>query len=167
MKCPYCQHSDTSVLDSRPTSTNDAIRRRRECSECTKRFTTREHVEMLDMSIVKRDGRSEPFDRNKLLKGILRACEKRPVKREKIEHAVDHIELSLRQMDKTEIQSRIVGELVMGRLMGLDEVAYVRFASVYKKFRDASQFTEEVAKLKNPASPNGNGGRARKITARV
>jgi transcriptional repressor NrdR len=161
MKCPYCQHPETSVLDSRLTSANDSIRRRRECAECVKRFTTYERTELLDISVVKKDGRSEAFDRNKLLKGILRACEKRPVKREKIELAVDQIELQLRQMDKTEIPSRLVGDLVMSQLMELDEVAYVRFASVYKKFKDVSQFAEEVAKLKNPAPSKEAGGRAR------
>lgn len=161
MKCPYCQHPETSVLDSRLTSASDSIRRRRECSECTKRFTTYERTELLDISVVKKDGSLEPFDRNKLLKGMLRACEKRPVKREKMEIAVEQIELQLRQMDKTEIPSRQVGELVMQQLAGLDEVAYVRFASVYKKFRDVSQFAEEVAKLKNPANHKEAGGRAR------
>ncbi|MEM2916349.1 MAG: transcriptional regulator NrdR [Candidatus Woesearchaeota archaeon] len=162
MKCPYCQHAETGVVDSRPNSDSTAIRRRRECTKCSKRFTTSERLEMLDLSIIKKDGSIETFDRNKVIKGILKACEKRPVKREKIEFIADAVETQLRQMDKTEIPSRLVGELVMERLRKLDEVAYVRFASVYKKFRDASQFAEEVAKLKNRTTPNGNGGKARK-----
>ena len=164
MHCPYCQHKDTGVLDSRLTSTNDAIRRRRECAACTKRFTTYERMEMLDLSIVKKDGRRESFDRNKLLKGILRACEKRPVKRERIERAVDEIESQLRQLDRTEIPSRVVGGMVTEKLRSLDEVAYVRFASVYRRFTDASQFAEEVAKLKNTASPKSM-GKAKKALA--
>jgi transcriptional repressor NrdR len=165
MHCPYCQHADTSVLDSRLTSTNDAIRRRRECGGCNKRFTTYERMELLDLAIVKKDGRSESFDRAKLLKGILRACEKRPVKRERVERAVDEIEFQLRQMDKTEVPSRIVGGLVSEKLKEMDEVAYVRFASVYRRFTDASQFAEEVAKLKNAVAPKSVGGKAKKVAA--
>jgi len=124
-------------------------------------------MEMLDLSIVKKDGRSEPFDRTKLLRGLLKACEKRPVKRERIERAVNEIELALRQLDRTEIPSRIVGEMVIERLRDLDEVAYVRFASVYRRFTDVSQFAEEVAKLKNSAPQKRLGGRAKKIAAQA
>ena len=165
MHCPYCQHAETNVLDSRVTSDTDSIRRRRECGSCEKRFTTYERMELLDLSILKKDGRSEPFDRSKLLKGFLRACEKRPVKREKIERAVDEIELLLRQMDRTEVHSRVVGELVSEKLRGMDEVAYVRFASVYRRFTDASQFAEEVAKLKNTETPKNVRGKAKKAAA--
>jgi transcriptional repressor NrdR len=164
MRCPYCQHHDTGVLDSRMTSTGDSIRRRRECGGCSKRFTTYERMEMLDLAILKKDGRTEPFDRNKLLRGIQRACEKRPVKREKIDRAVDEIELQLKQLERTEIPSRTVGSLVIEKLRELDEVAYVRFASVYRKFTDVSQFAEEVAKLKStPASKDV--GKSRKLAA--
>lgn len=165
MHCPYCRHQETNVLDSRLTSSGDAVRRRRSCASCAKRFTTYERMEMLDLSIVKKDGRREPFDRAKLLKGILKACEKRPVKRERIERAVDEIELQLRHLDRTEVPSRIVGELVIGKLRDLDEVAYVRFASVYRRFTDASQFAEEVAKLKSTSAPKTAGGKAKKLVA--
>jgi len=168
MKCPYCQHQDTSVLDSRPASDNNSIRRRRKCARCLKRFTTKEHVELLDLSIIKKDGRSEPFDRTKLLRGILKACEKRPVRRDKIENAINDIETSLRLMDRTEIPSRLVGDMVMERLKTLDEVAYVRFASVYRRFTEARQFVEaarEAAKFNKSASQKGAWGRIRRITA--
>ncbi len=165
MHCPYCKHQETAVLDSRMATQGDAIRRRRECGSCDKRFTTYERMEMLDLSILKKDGRTEPFDRAKLLKGFLRACEKRPVKREKIERAVDEIELQLRQMERTEIPSRIVGERVIEKLRELDEVAYVRFASVYRRFTDASQFTEVVAKLKNAGGIKSAGKPAKKAAA--
>jgi transcriptional repressor NrdR len=164
MRCPYCRHLETGVLDSRLASPGDSIRRRRECGSCSKRFTTYERMEVPDLSVVKRDGRTEPFDRYKLLKGIMRACEKRPVKREKIERMVDEIELQLRQRDRTEIPSRVIGELVIERLRALDEIAYVRFASVYRRFTDASQFAEEVAKLKNSAAPK-SAGKAKKLAA--
>jgi transcriptional repressor NrdR len=146
MQCPYCTHNTTSVLDSRVSE--EAIRRRRECDSCSKRFTTYERVELLDLAVVKKDGRREPFDRQKLVRGIMRACEKRPVTTERIKRVVDEVELAVRQ-HKTEIPSRKVGELVMAKLKTLDAVAYVRFASVYRRFTDASQFAEEVAKLKN------------------
>ena len=148
MKCPFCQHTDNKVLDSRLTPDSDSIRRRRECTKCTKRFTTYERAEMCDVSVVKRDGRREIFSREKVLKGILRACEKRPVKREDIERIVVTVEAALRQSDKEEISSRKIGELVMQELAKLDDVAYVRFASVYKKFKDANQFVEAIKSLK-------------------
>jgi transcriptional repressor NrdR len=165
MRCPYCQHLETGVLDSRLTSTSDAIRRRRECGSCAKRFTTYERMEVLDLAVLKKDGRSEQFDRNKLLRGILKACEKRPVKREKIERVVNDIELALKQLNRTEIPSRTIGAMVVEKLRGLDEVAYVRFASVYRRFTDVSQFAEEVARLKNSGAPKSQGGRARKAIA--
>ncbi len=148
MKCPFCQHTDNKVLDSRLTPDSDSIRRRRECTECTKRFTTYERAEIFDISVVKRDGRREPFSREKVLKGILRACEKRPVKREDMERVIDVIEASLRQSDKEEVSSRKIGEHVMLELAKLDDVAYVRFASVYKKFKDANQFVDAIKTLK-------------------
>lgn len=164
MHCPYCQYKETGVLDSRLTSTNDAIRRRRECAACTKRFTTYERIETSPLVIVKKDGRREAFDRTKLLKGILRACEKRPVKHEKVDRVVNEIELALRQLDNEEIPSRIVGEIVISKLRELDEVAYVRFASVYRRFKDVSQFAEEVAKLKS-TTVSKSVGRAKKAVA--
>jgi transcriptional repressor NrdR len=148
VKCPFCQYVDNKVLDSRLTPDSISIRRRRECIKCTKRFTTYERIELFDISVVKKDGRREPFSREKMLKGIVRACEKRPVKREKMEFVVEKIEGQLRQRDKDEIKSRKLGEFVMQELSKLDDVAYVRFASVYKKFRDASQFVEAINKLK-------------------
>lgn len=148
MKCPFCQTTDNKVLDSRLTPDSVSIRRRRECNDCTKRFTTYERVELFDISVVKRDGRREPFSREKVLKGVLRACEKRPVKREQMEAVVDLVEAALRQSDKEEISSRKVGELVMSELLKLDDVAYVRFASVYKKFKDANQFVDTIKNLK-------------------
>ena len=148
MKCPFCQHIENSVLDSRLTADEISIRRRRECSSCAKRFTTYERVELFDIGIIKRDGRREPFSREKILKGIMRACEKRPVKREQMDIIVDSIESALRQSDKQEIKSQKLGELVMHQLAQLDEVAYVRFASVYKKFKDASQFVDAIKILK-------------------
>ncbi len=148
MKCPFCQNTDNKVLDSRLTPDSDSIRRRRECTECVKRFTTYERVEMFDISVVKRDGRREPFSREKVLKGIVRACEKRPVKREQMDAVLGIVESALRQSDKDEIKSSKIGELVMQELGKLDDVAYVRFASVYKKFKDASQFVDAIKTLK-------------------
>jgi transcriptional repressor NrdR len=148
MKCPFCQNTDNKVLDSRLTPDSDSIRRRRECIPCSKRFTTYERIELFDIAVVKRDGRREPFSREKVLKGIMRACEKRPVKREQMEAVVGTIESSLRQTDKDEIKSSKIGELVMQELAKLDDVAYVRFASVYKKFKDANQFVDAIKTLK-------------------
>ncbi len=148
MKCPFCQNTDNKVLDSRLTPDSDSIRRRRECTKCTKRFTTYERAELFDISVVKRDGRREAFSREKILKGIIRACEKRPVKREDMERIVVTVEAVLRQSDKEEISSRKIGEYVMQELSKLDDVAYVRFASVYKKFKDANQFVDVIKSLK-------------------
>jgi transcriptional repressor NrdR len=148
VKCPFCQYTDNKVLDSRLTPDSDSIRRRRECMQCSKRFTTYERIELFDISVVKRDGRREPFSREKVLKGIMRACEKRPVKREQMEAIVAIVESSLRQSDRDEIKSSKIGELIMNELAKLDEVAYVRFASVYKKFRDANQFVDAIKTLK-------------------
>lgn len=148
VKCPFCQSVDNCVLDSRLTPEADSIRRRRECTGCKRRFTTYERIEMADISVLKRDGRREPFSREKILKGVLRACEKRPVKREQMDRLVDYIESQLRQSDKNEVKSRKIGEMIMDQLAQLDDIAYVRFASVYKKFRDASQFVDAIKTLK-------------------
>jgi len=156
VKCPFCQNTDNKVLDSRLTPDSDSVRRRRECIECSKRFTTYERVEMSNISVIKRDGRRESFSREKIMSGVLKACEKRPVKREDMERVVVLVEAALRQADKEEVSSRKIGEMVMQELAKLDDVAYVRFASVYKKFKDTSQFVDAIKLLKktSEASPN-------------
>ncbi|MDF9409913.1 MAG: Transcriptional repressor NrdR [Pelotomaculum sp. PtaB.Bin013] len=153
MRCPYCGFGDSRVLDSRPTVEGHSIRRRRECGSCGKRFTTYERVDELPLQVVKKDGRREAFNRQKLLQGLLKACQKRPVSTEKLETIVEGIERELRNTMETEAKSTYIGELVMDSLRGLDEVAYVRFASVYREFRDAESFMEE---LKNLLNKKGN-----------
>ncbi|HOV79767.1 MAG TPA: transcriptional regulator NrdR [Bacillota bacterium] len=158
MRCPFCGYSDTRVLDSRPTVEGNAIRRRRECGGCIKRFTTYEKVDELPLVVVKKDGRREHFDRKKLLAGMTKACQKRPVPTEKLETVVDDIERELRNTMDTEIKSHYIGELVMEQLRKIDEVAYVRFASVYREFRDAESFMEVVANLlRNNTDSKGRG----------
>ncbi|NHJ39659.1 MAG: anaerobic ribonucleoside-triphosphate reductase [Asgard group archaeon] len=148
MKCPYCQSPNTRVLEKRISDDMKVNRRRRECLQCNKRFTTYERVEEVKLAIVKKDQRREPFSREKLMNGIIRACEKRPVGIEEIEEVVDEIESELRRKNQTEIESHVVGELVMEKLRELDEVAYIRFASVYRRFTDISSFEQELEKLK-------------------
>lgn len=148
MRCPYCSYPRTNVLDSRVAAGKEAIRRRRECRKCKKRFTTYERVELLDIHVIKKDGSKEPFSYEKLFKGIIAACEKRPVIREQIENLVDDIERDLRKREKTEISSKDIGEMVMARLKKIDKVAYVRFASVYHEFEDVSEFAKKVKELK-------------------
>ncbi len=151
MKCPYCSHADSSVIDSRDSQEGSIIRRRRECGECGKRFTTYERIEELLPQIVKKDGRREAYDRKKILSGVLKACEKRPVSRETIEEVVDRIERSIQEMGEKEIPSKEVGERIMKELHVLDQVAYVRFASVYREFKDLNEFMDELqGLLKNP-----------------
>lgn len=147
MKCPFCRLSDSRVLDSRPTVEGDSIRRRRECGGCGKRFTTYEKVDGLLLVVVKKDDRRETFDRQKLLLGLIKACQKRPVSTERLETIVDSIERDLRNLMEPEVKSEYIGELVMSHLRGLDEVAYVRFASVYREFRDAESFMQELKDL--------------------
>lgn len=147
MRCPYCHSPETSVLDSRDSEDLATIRRRRECLRCQKRFTTYERVENIDLVVIKKDGRRESFDRNKLLGGVLKACEKRPISRELIESIVDKVELELRNLDSTEIPSQKIGELVMRKLRSLDKVAYIRFASVYRQFADIESFEKELKSL--------------------
>lgn len=147
MKCPFCRLSDSRVLDSRPTVEGDSIRRRRECGGCGKRFTTYEKVDGLLLVVVKKDDRRETFDRQKLLLGLIKACQKRPVSTERLEAIVDSIERDLRNLMEPEVKSEYIGELVMSHLRGLDEVAYVRFASVYREFRDAESFMQELKDL--------------------
>lgn len=144
MKCPFCGHEQDKVVDSRTSKEGRAVRRRRECLECEKRFTTYEYVESVPLTIVKNDQRREPFDREKLLNGINYACAKRPVSTKKIASIVDRIEEELSRLSKTEIPSGEVGKLVMSELAEVDDVAYVRFASVYRKFKDAGEFISEI-----------------------
>ncbi len=147
MKCPFCGCEESKVIDSRPTDEGERIRRRRECISCQKRFTTYEIVETVPVIVVKKDKSREVFDRNKLFNGMLRACEKRPVSLEKIETAVNEIETALQNSLDREITSVHIGELAMDKLKDLDEVAYVRFASVYRQFKDINTFMDELAKL--------------------
>lgn len=147
MKCPICAHPESKVLDSRPSNEGSSIRRRRECLACQKRFTTFETIEIMSFMVVKKDKTRELFDRSKVKKGIVRACEKRPVTMEQIENAVSEIEQQLLASMRSEIPSTEVGELVMDKLKDLDEVAYVRFASVYRQFKDITTFRDELNKL--------------------
>jgi transcriptional repressor NrdR len=147
MKCPYCGFNEDRVIDSRPTDENTAIRRRRECTKCLKRFTTYEKVESVPLMVIKKDKTRQAFDREKLLNGLLRACEKRPVPVSALEKMVDEIESQILNTLKREISSQEIGEMVMERLKDLDQVAYVRFASVYRQFRDINTFMDELHKL--------------------
>lgn len=151
MKCPICGHLESKVLDSRPSNEGASIRRRRECLACQKRFTTFETIEIMSFMVVKKDKTRELFDRSKVKKGIVRACEKRPVTMEQIETAVAEIEQQLLASMRSEIPSTEVGELVMDKLKDLDEVAYVRFASVYRQFKDITTFRDELNKLLDSA----------------
>lgn len=147
MKCPYCGFEESKVIDSRPADEGERIRRRRECLKCGKRFTTHEVIETVPIVVVKRDKSREVFDRAKLTAGILRACEKRPVSIEQIEKMVDSIEAQLQSSLDREVTSMTIGELTMDQLKNVDEVAYVRFASVYRQFKDINTFMEELNKL--------------------
>jgi transcriptional repressor NrdR len=147
MKCPYCGKEEDKVIDSRSVQDGKAVRRRRQCLGCVKRFTTYEYVENVSLMIVKNDGRREPFDRQKLKTGIELACKKRPVGSKKIEAMVDEIEEKLLALSKGEIEAPVLGEMVMEKLRETDEVAYVRFASVYRKFQDKEQFLQELKNL--------------------
>ena len=149
MKCPFCLTEDSKVVDSRPTDEGMVIRRRRECNRCAKRFTTYEKIESLPMMVVKKDGRREAFNSNKILAGLLKACEKRPVPVKELEAVVLDIEKQLYNSMEREVTSKQIGEMVMERLRELDEVAYVRFASVYRQFKDINTFMEELKKLLN------------------
>ncbi|MCD4666573.1 transcriptional regulator NrdR [archaeon] len=144
MKCPYCSHNETKVLDSRESENN--VRRRRECLKCSKRFTTYEKVE-IDLIVIKKDGNKEPFDREKVLKGMLKACEKRPLSQDQINQSIDKVELELKSLKTNEVKSHTIGEKVMKYLKKLDKVAYIRFASVYKEFEDVDSFEKEIVVL--------------------
>ena len=155
MKCPFCETPDTKVIDSRPTEEGSAIRRRRECEVCGKRFTTYEKVEEVLFMVVKRDGSRESFDRNKVLNGIIRACQKRPVTMDQMEFIVSDIERNISNQMEKEVSSEYIGEAVMSHLKDLDEVAYVRFASVYRSFTDVGTFVSEIEKLLGKEKSNG------------
>ena len=147
MKCPFCSHENTKVIDSRPSDDNTSIRRRRECEKCKKRFTTYEKIETIPLIVIKKDNTREPYDRSKIESGIIRSCHKRPVSIEQIEQAVDDIENRIFNMELKEIKSSTIGEIVMERLMDLEAVAYVRFASVYREFKDVNTFMNELKKI--------------------
>jgi len=147
LRCPFCQHMDDRVIDSRLSKEGDMIRRRRECTHCLRRFTTYERVEETLPLVIKKDGRRENFDRGKILAGLHRACEKRPISVETLEKLVDRIEQKLQEGGEREIPSRVIGEQIMLELQNLDEVAYVRFASVYRSFKDVNEFMSEVKEL--------------------
>ena len=147
MRCPFCGYSESKVIDSRPADEGSSIRRRRECLSCRKRFTTYETVESLPMVVIKKDGSRQSFDRNKILRGMIRACEKRPVALGALETIADEIEQDLQNSMEREIRTEVIGEQVMTRLKKVDEVAYVRFASVYRQFKDIDTFMTELNKL--------------------
>ena len=153
MKCPFCGHREDKVIDSRESEEDDYIRRRRECLKCERRFTTYERIEGISLMVVKKDGRREPFDRKKILAGLTRACEKRPVSTETLEELTDTIERSLQKRFDKEVQTKQIGEELMHRLHGLDEVAYVRFASVYRQFKDLNEFMGELKEMLSNRKP--------------
>jgi len=144
VKCPFCGYKEDKVVDSRATAEESAIRRRRECLKCGKRFTTYEYIEEVSLMVIKKDGRREPFDRKKVLAGIIRACEKRPISVEKMEDIVTFVERAIQKKSDREVLASRIGELVMEKLKALDDVAYVRFASVYRQFKDVGQFMVEL-----------------------
>ena len=144
MKCPFCGHENTRVIDSRPAEENNSIRRRRVCDECDKRFTTYEKVETIPLIVIKKDNNREAYDRSKIEAGVLRACHKRPISANQIKNLVDEVETEIFSMEEKEISSRVIGELVMNKLKKLDAVAYVRFASVYREFKDVNTFLDEL-----------------------
>ena len=147
MKCPFCSSDTDKVVDSRSSKNGESIRRRRECLKCNQRFTTYEYIEEVSLNVIKSDGTREPFDRKKLLKGITISCAKRPVPTDRLDEITDQISREVEKRGEREISSKIIGEIVMSHLKQLDEVAYVRFASVYRKFRDKSEFMEELKNI--------------------
>ncbi len=147
MKCPFCSHENTRVIDSRPADENNSIRRRRVCDECGKRFTTYEKVETIPLIVIKKDNNRETYDRSKIEAGILRACHKRPISVDQINSLVDAVETSVFNREEKEISSGVIGEIVMNKLKDLDTVAYVRFASVYREFKDINTFLDELKKV--------------------
>ena len=154
MKCPFCSHENTRVIDSRPAEDNNSIRRRRVCDECGKRFTTYEKIETIPLIIIKKDNNREAYDRSKIEAGVLRACHKRPVSAQQITTLVDEVENEIFNREEREIPSGTIGELVMNKLKDLDAVAYVRFASVYREFKDVNTFMEELKSVLNDKNHN-------------
>ncbi len=150
MKCPYCKNPDTKVIETRVTDSDLSIRRRRECEKCGNRFTTFERIENTPIAVIKKDNTRQPFDRNKILSGLIRACVKRNITTAELEKIVDEIESEIRNFHSNEISSKEIGDIVLGKLKNLDKVAYIRFASVYKQFDDIKQFTNELSELKEP-----------------
>ena len=147
MKCPFCSHENTRVIDSRPAEDNNSIRRRRVCDECGKRFTTYEKIETIPLIIIKKDNNRETYDRSKIEAGVLRACHKRPVSAQQITSLVHEVETDIFNREEREISSQVIGELLMNKLKDLDAVAYVRFASVYREFKDVNTFMDELKKM--------------------
>ena len=158
MRCPYCKANNDRVIDSRTSGDASVIRRRRECLDCGRRFTTYERIESAPLRVVKKDGARVPFDRNKVLSGLLKACEKRPVSLDRVEEVCRHVENQLHEMFDKEVASQFIGELVMTQLRQLDPVAYVRFASVYREFRDVDQFLDELRPLIKRAGEERDAG---------
>lgn len=149
MKCPYCGHNEDKVIDSRSTQDNSSIRRRRECLNCGRRFTTYEYIEKVPFMVIKKDGRREAYSRHKIMQGIMHACQKRPVSIERIEALINEIEKEIQKKFDREIESKFIGQMVMEKLAGLDDVAYVRFASVYRSFKDVNHFMKELREIIN------------------
>lgn len=147
MKCPFCNQETTRVIDSRPADDNSSIRRRRLCDECGKRFTTYEKVETIPLIVIKKDNNRETYDRSKIEAGVLRACHKRPIPVKDINDLIDKVELEIFNMEEKEIPSKVIGEIIMNKLKDLDSVAYVRFASVYREFKDVNTFMDELKKI--------------------
>ncbi|MDG5814416.1 transcriptional regulator NrdR [Chitinispirillales bacterium ANBcel5] len=156
MRCPFCNYEEDKVVDSRTSKEGQAVRRRRECLDCGKRFTTYEYIESISLTIIKHDQRRESFDRQKLFQGIVAACKKRPISTKKIESVVDKIENQIEKYGKSEIPSTEIGKMVMKELYALDEIAYIRFASVYRKFKDVSEFISEVKEIESKIEPLTN-----------
>jgi len=148
MKCPFCAHEESSVLESRESEDGEVTRRRRECSKCDKRFTTYERLEGPALTVIKKDGRREPFDRNKVRRGVIRACEKRPITATQIETVVDQVEREMLRKKDNEVESKVIGKAILRRLKNLDKAAYLRFASVYLEFSDINDFAKLITKLK-------------------
>ncbi len=158
MRCPYCDYEEDKVVDSRSSNDGNVIRRRRECLKCSKRFTTYERVEKVPISVVKKGNIREDFDRNKIFEGVLKACQKRPIGIDRIEQLVDEVEQELETEGRKEIKSEKIGELVMNKLQLLDDVAYVRFASVYRQFKDVNQFMSEITGILSEGKKNDKRG---------
>ena len=154
MKCPFCGHKEDKVIDSRSIQDDSSIRRRRECLRCGKRFTTYEYIEKIPLMVIKKDSRREPFDRNKILQGLIKASQKRPISMAQLESLVEEVEKEIQKKYDREIESKVIGELVIQRLARLDDVAYVRFASVYRQFKDVNEFMRELKDILSKRRPS-------------